>query len=188
MCLFKIEKYSDALESINRAIETLEQIEDNFAYIWVRGLWYKELDMFELATKDYLYLKSFESPKTLEKWYDENFTNKATLDIIVNNKSSPHVLLTKDFYVEGDGWKHDKLDKASKLINRIPFFKRLTAIHIKAYLWYFEVKTFQANKPIYVPKDMAWVVIGGWMRYFKFFMKRKKINSHSIANSRRLYI
>lgn len=121
-----------------------------------------------MATKDYLYLKSFEKPKTIAECCTENLSDKESLNVIVTNRSFPYFLLTNEFYIKDDGWRHDKLDQASTLIKRISIFKRLTTIHIKAYLCYFTVKTFKANKPIYVPVDTACVVVGGIMRHFKF--------------------
>ena len=101
-----------------------------------------------------------------------------TIDILYRNQSkskentldedTKYFLLSEEFYELGNGWKMNKVDEASKLLRRWGFFKRFSSIFLKAYLCHFEVKTFDKNKLIIIPKDTAVVLIGGFMRLIKF--------------------
>jgi tetratricopeptide (TPR) repeat protein len=168
LSLFKLEKYKEALTNIRKAISFLSPTDEKFSYICVRGLCYKELYEVEEATKDFDYMRTFDTPKTLLEIYKENNTKPELLKPCVRHKDTPHILLSKEFYIEEEGWIHDKLDKASRVIKRVSFFKRFSSIHIKAYIGYMSVKTYKPNKMIIIPKDYACVVMGGTLIMKKF--------------------
>ena len=174
LSLFKLERYEEALKEIEKAIKVLTSGDDKFSYVCIRGLCHKELDNRELASKDFKFLKSFERVRTLTEEYSENLTRPEHLNLHIRDTENPHVLLTKDFYVEGEGWKHDFLDEASKMVKQVSFFKRFASIHIKAYMGFMTVKTYNAHELVFVPKDTAWVLMGGFMKLQKFCGKTKK--------------
>jgi tetratricopeptide (TPR) repeat protein len=166
LSLFKLEKYKEALTNITKAIELLAPTDEIYSYVCVRGLCYKELNNLEKATEDFDYLRSFDTPKTLLDINNENSTK--TEVICIRHEDTPHILLSQEFYIEGEGWIHDKLDKASRVIKRVAFFKRFSDIHLKAYIGYMSIKTYQANQLVIVPKNHACIVMGGTLIMKKF--------------------
>lgn len=87
------------------------------------------------------------------------------MNLQTRDANNAHVMLSKEFYELGNGWRLDKIDEASQVIRNLgAFFKRFSSILIKAYLAHFEVKTFKANRLIMIPKDHAVVLAGGFLR------------------------
>jgi len=174
LSLFKLERYQDALVDIQAAIALLPSDNNAYSYIWIRGLCYKELAQYDLATKDFEYLKSFDKAKTLKEIHAENFSKPEFINTCIRDKENPHKLITDDMYIENDGWKHGYLEKSSRVIRRVSFFRRFSTMTIRSYLGYMTIKTFSAQQIVFIPKDTACIVMGGAMKLQKFCGKTNK--------------
>ncbi|CAI2379240.1 unnamed protein product [Moneuplotes crassus] len=152
----------------------LPQNSEIYSWICLRGMCYKQLGIHENAKTDLEYLKSFSPVKTLDELLDENRYCPSYKEIYIRDKKAPHVLLTKDFYIEGDGWRNDGIPEAVEVLREVTFFSKFCYLDIKAYISKMWVKTYEAQQLILVPNDTACIVMGGYMKFHKFNCKTKE--------------
>ncbi len=66
-----------------------------------------------------------------------------------------------EYYIEGDGWDSDHLDKAVARLYTYNFFKRFSKMQLRHFLRNISLQTFEPDEIIFVEEPVVFVVLNG---------------------------
>jgi len=136
LCLFKLNKFIEALHNVEHAISLSKEQHKHYKYL--RAICCKYLGRFEEAEEIYIELFPFKKGKCK-----------------VNCK-----LLNK-YYIAGDGWKVDKLHEIITILEDTPFFNRFNASELEQIIKMMKVKDFSENNLMFLNKEEVTVILQG---------------------------
>ncbi|CDW75604.1 tpr repeat protein [Stylonychia lemnae] len=176
---FKLTQYDKALGFIDQAIDKLSDMkqQQKNAYVYMKAVCLKKLRRYQDCLDTYkelhdiimrtenqeivkyvfgIILLPFQNDRRLTTDYVENFENLMDFYQPRNTITDPICL----YFVDGDGWKTDKVDLVVTKIKDRSFFKRFNRLQIKSFLKHMSVKKYKTDEIIFIEDAVAVILEG----------------------------